>query len=705
MAFTAIYNNSKYALTHIFRSTSGGTVFSANYATTAAFDYFTDTAVLNDALYFSNSANSAIMSDFDVNVGTAMAGTGIVLTWEYYRGDSIWAPIENLQDDTNGFTVLGANTIRFPAQWWPKMITINTFGNKMWIRCRISAITSISEGGANQTTAIKTSNSVITISGTTDAVPATFADVYNWLRTNKPYIGVTFTNSNAYDFTKVGLNIQSRLVTYDEVISIGQNATDNLSVTPSTFNYLTSGTKIGTDRGYRGSTFIIYGVGNSGVCGLDTNAKIYGTTFRVGKIQSSVLGYPGYFAMAGEIVDSNFEVAPSFGGTSANTITNSRIFGPFLLTGGFSQIIKGLTYITTQAYIFFHYITNTGWTLSNFSYKFLYPTNGIFLYLYSQCEPYSPNYYLVNPEVPLTSMADNQKPCYQGNGGPYSLNSCFYYDASAGTYTDYTTQASNVTTNDVPLGGDIGDCYYFGTTNAGYKRNYMHLKVTKNTEVNDYSYVWEYNIGANWFPITTYLFDGTANLSSSGYILIAVPNNVIDTVVNGVTRMWLRARITGVGTISPTATQIQSYYLSGVGGWSLKEQFSTDIKVVDTNGAAISGVTVSAKYTGGADIFSVTTGVNGAITQQMITDREWKIDATKSNVGNMFIGENITQLLSLTISKAGYETYQSSGVILNKKLDLTITLTPSRSYRSTIDGNLLLVTNPEKGSSSNLIEI
>jgi len=124
MAFTATYNNTKYALTNIFSATSGGTLFSVNYATTAAFDYFEDTAVLNDALYFSMAANSAIMSDFDVNVGTAMAGTGIVLAWEYYRGDSIWTPIVDLQDDTVGFTITGANTVRFPAQWWPKMITI-----------------------------------------------------------------------------------------------------------------------------------------------------------------------------------------------------------------------------------------------------------------------------------------------------------------------------------------------------------------------------------------------------------------------------------------------------------------------------------------------------------------------------------------------------------------------------------------------------
>jgi len=572
----------------------------------------------------------------------------------------------------------------------------------MWIRCRISAITTITEGGANQTTAIKSSNSVITITGTTDAVPATFTDVYNWLRTNKSYIGVTFTNTNAYDFTKVGLNIKSRLVTYDEVISIGQNATDNLSVTPSTFDVLTSGIKIGTDRGYRGSTFIIYGVGNSGVCLLQGNAKIYGTTFRVGKIQSSILGYPGYFEMAGEVVDSNFEISPAFGGTSANTITNSRIFGPFVLTGGFSQIIKGLTYISTQPYILFHYITNTGWTLSDFAYKFLNAASGIFLYFYSQSEPFSPKYYLVNPASPLTSMADSQKPCYQGNGGPYSLSNLFYYNAIAGTYTDYTAQSISTTVNDVPLGGAIGDCYYFGNSNA---RSYMHLKVTKTTEVNDYTYVWEYNIGANWFPITTYLFDGTENLSKSGYVLVAVPGAVVPSAVNGITKIWLRARITGVGTISPTATQIQSYLLNGVGGWSLKEQYSTDIKVVDPTGTAISGATVYAKYTGGADVFTTTTAVNGTITQQLVTDREWHIDPTKSNVGDMFIGENVTQLLDLAISKTGYETYQSSGVILNKKLDMVITLKPITSIRSDIEGNSYAALQPDKGSSSPIYRI
>lgn len=703
MAFTATYNNTKIALTHVFRASSGGTVFSANYATTTAFDYFDNSAVLNDALYFSNVANSAIMSDFDVNVGTAIVGTGIVLSWEYYRSDSIWTPIENLQDDTVGFTVTGINTIRFPAQWQPKMITVNTFGNKMWIRCRISAITSISEGGANQTTTIKTSNSVVTISGTTDAVPATFTDVYNWLRTNKSYIGVTFTKGNEFDFTKVGINIQSRLISYDEVVLIGQNATDNLSVTPSNFATLTSGTKIGTDRGFRGSTFIIYGVGNSGVCTLDLNSKIYGTTFRVGKLQSAVLGYPGYFTLAGEIVDSNFEISPLIAGGATNTITNSRIIGPFILNGGFGQIIKGLTYITTQNYVLFSYLTSLGWTLSNFSYKYYYASNNIFLYFYSASEPVSPIYNLVNPEVPLTSMSELNKPCYQGNGGPYSLTNLLYYNAIAGTYTDYTTQSISTTINDVPLGGAIGDCYYFGNSNNS--RNIMHLKVTKTTEVNDYTYVWEYNIGANWFPITTYLFDGTENLSKSGYVLVAVPNNVIQSSVNGITRMWLRARITGVGTISPTATQIQSYQLTGVGGWSLREQFSTDIKVVDSTGTAISGATVSVKYTNGADVFSVITAVNGTITQQLVTDREWHIDPKKSAVGDMFIGENVTQLLDLTISKVGYETYQSSGVTMNKKLDMVITLKPIASIRKDVEGNIYKALSPETGSSAKLLKL
>ena len=52
MAITYNAAGTRIDLTHLFRATSGGTVFSANLNTTAAFDLFDDTAVANDAIYF-----------------------------------------------------------------------------------------------------------------------------------------------------------------------------------------------------------------------------------------------------------------------------------------------------------------------------------------------------------------------------------------------------------------------------------------------------------------------------------------------------------------------------------------------------------------------------------------------------------------------------------------------------------------------------
>jgi len=60
---------------------------------------------------------------------------------------------------------------------------------------------------------------------------------------------------------------------------------------------------------------------------------------------------------------------------------------------------------------------------------------------------------------------------------------------------------------------------------------------------------------------------------------------------------------------------------------------------------------------------------------------------------------------TVTISKAGYETQTLQFKVFTKPTDLSITLTPSRSYRSTIRGRRLKVLNPEKGSGSKLLEL
>jgi len=54
MAIT--YQTDAITISYIYRATSGGTVFSSNLNATAAFDYFDDTAVVGDAIYFGVAA-------------------------------------------------------------------------------------------------------------------------------------------------------------------------------------------------------------------------------------------------------------------------------------------------------------------------------------------------------------------------------------------------------------------------------------------------------------------------------------------------------------------------------------------------------------------------------------------------------------------------------------------------------------------------
>ena len=152
--------------------------------------------------------------------------------------------------------------------------------------------------------------------------------------------------------------------------------------------------------------------------------------------------------------------------------------------------------------------------------------------------------------------------------------------------------------------------------------------------------------------------------------------------------------------------------------------YTLSFKIITQIGVAIPGATISVRdkdgnlinwveyantinrlVTGNTFNTNRTTDVNGVIS--------YYVNAYKTNLNPLNVtGPTSTDIIytykypfTITVSKTGYETQTIILETLLKKTDLIITLTPSRSYRSTIDGNLLLVTNPEQGSSSNLLEI
>lgn len=181
------YTNTMVDFTRIYRATAGGVTFSANLsgATSATMDYFVDSPTANDAIYFGRSANlvnkggeTGLLGAFHnitFNVGTAIAATSHTLVWEYWKNDETWATL-TVTDNTNGFTTTGSNTVTFipPVDWWAYGLTHAQLKHYAWVRVRLSAFSSFTEGGANQTDNIKCGENILRMTGT-----ETIASLYN----------------------------------------------------------------------------------------------------------------------------------------------------------------------------------------------------------------------------------------------------------------------------------------------------------------------------------------------------------------------------------------------------------------------------------------------------------------------------------------------------------------------------------------------
>jgi len=697
MAITGTYNTYLSFVTELYTASAGGTVFSANLAANAAFDLFTDTAVVNDAIYFANGANGAVHSDYVFNVGTAMAGTGIVLKWEYYKRGIGWVDLECLLDDTLGFTVLGTNRVKFPIQWKKYTVTVNGI-NRMWTRCRISALTTITEGGANSTNRVTFSNGTVTINGGTDLVPATFTDLYNWCIANIPYVTVGKRNDNSFDFTKIGFLFTGRCLTKNEVIEIGGDGPTSQGNGASSLEYVTSGIKAGT-RGYAGSTYIVYGGSNSGVLVSGLNTRTYGSVFKPGKYWGDSLVFAGYLNILGEWIDNVVEQSISTPPVGA-VMSNTRIVGSLLICSGVIGGFNTTTYICVGFQLFYVYFT--GLIITDFAYQFIQAT-GIVFFIYQNSSQTSVEWILINPSITLPLLSNAIVPCYIATNSYSNFLAVKFYDTSAATYTDYTTQASSAIADDVPLDGDVGDYYLFCATAVLYVNSFS-IDCTITNQVNDYVYAWEYYRSGTWISTNpTYVWDGTNNLSKTGKFSTAAPSNIAITTIDGVSGYWMRARIVTKGTGTPKASKLVQHNNSGVSGWSLKEKYSLDVKVTDRSAVNINGATVKAINQNGVELFSISTAPNGTITQQTIIYKEYHFDPINNPV--TLISENIFNTFDLIVTKTGYENYSLIGITLGKKIDLVITLNTIVPMRRDVEGNIYKALKPELGSNVKIVKI
>jgi len=125
--------------------------YSARDLTTG--DYFNDSSVVGDILYFGFQRNT--WHDLSLTIGTPFVASSITLAWEFYNG-STWVPL-TVTDGTSNFTTTGVVSFSVPDKWRWKYNISGLSGpqhSAFYIRARITALTGLTEGGANATTAI-----------------------------------------------------------------------------------------------------------------------------------------------------------------------------------------------------------------------------------------------------------------------------------------------------------------------------------------------------------------------------------------------------------------------------------------------------------------------------------------------------------------------------------------------------------------------
>lgn len=200
------------------------------------FNYFNNNAVVGDILYVTSF--NMIEATYDsvlFYVGTAMAGTGIVITPEYYNGTS-WVTIVDYNDETNQFTSLGAKRFSWDITKQTSWTVINIDGrNDPWVRFRISALTTITNGGAQSTQVIFRGVDRFHIEDYLSTVPCTFADMYS------ADIAGTFNLMNRTGVSATDgavVNDTYSLRPTDEVVMGG--AKNNLYLTVANFTGLTN---------------------------------------------------------------------------------------------------------------------------------------------------------------------------------------------------------------------------------------------------------------------------------------------------------------------------------------------------------------------------------------------------------------------------------------------------------------------------------
>jgi len=112
--------------------------------TAPVFDYFTDTAAVGQTIMVGLSSKFWGVKFY---VGTALVADSITVVWEYLTASTTWATLK--VENPYFFLSTGEQIVRFTPP--PNWTNTNQGYGGYTIRCRITAVTNITEGGANST--------------------------------------------------------------------------------------------------------------------------------------------------------------------------------------------------------------------------------------------------------------------------------------------------------------------------------------------------------------------------------------------------------------------------------------------------------------------------------------------------------------------------------------------------------------------------
>lgn len=281
-----------------------------DHGISATGDYFSDSAAVDDAVYFNSYFRK--QGGVRVNVGTVVSATNFTCVWEYNNPSDVWVEFSNVNDTTNCFQNTGnlSVTWNMPTDWNPNnyICTAGECGSLRYytsgypVRARVTNATGITEGGANSVTTPQTKTYAIWIKdGATHSVEDIYdADIVGgWNVITKDLSEKMYLLNANLIIDNGQLNIRNH-----ETVTVGKEAGNNnehFNIEINSGGTLQMGEKSSEGYGYNGGTLVWNDGKNHGIYNYwYGNVKMYASRFSL-----NGYGYIGLsFGCVFDVVDS-----------------------------------------------------------------------------------------------------------------------------------------------------------------------------------------------------------------------------------------------------------------------------------------------------------------------------------------------------------------------------------------------------------------